>query len=92
MSEDEKQPKEARGRDLASWLSGRKTEVERWVEESCQRAVAGARAVAAEEIRGLSRRVERMHGLLDQLERLVDAPAPSDGAKGGGHSSPGTAQ
>ena len=67
-------------RELAKWFSGRRNNVERWVDETCRGAIARARGVVAEEIRGLSRRVERVHELLDQFEQMVDAqPSDADG-------------
>lgn len=86
MSGDETKTHDPKHRDLAGWIAGRRGEVERWVEEACQRAVARTRGVVAEEIRALSRRVERMHELLDHLERIVETqkeegldPASRDG-------------
>lgn len=70
--EDEKE-EDGSSRDIAGWLSGRRSDFERWVEETCQKAVIRTRGVLAEEIRGLSKRVEQMHDLLDQLERYVES-------------------
>lgn len=59
-------------RDVVSRLGERRAEAERWLEEICVRAISRLRVVAAEEIRGLSRRVERMHQALDQLEQRIE--------------------
>ena len=72
MSDDENQ---------RSWLAGRRNDVERIVGETCHRAIASVRGMLAEEIRSLSRRVERMHSLLDQLEHLVEAGEDEAGKK-----------
>ena len=53
--------------DIASWFA-----------ETCQRAISKTRGVLADEIRGLSKRVEKMHELLDQLEHYVDDSEESD--------------
>lgn len=73
MSNDGKQQEGVAPRDLTAWFVGRKSNVERWVDETCNRAIHKARSVVGEEIRGLSRRVEQMHELLDQLEQIVEA-------------------
>ena len=70
---ESKEPGRGSSRDLTSWFAGRRDNVERWVDETCRGAIARARGVVAEEIRGLSRRVERVHELLDQVEQMVDA-------------------
>jgi hypothetical protein len=77
VSEEPKVSQRARRKhpgDLTVWLAGRRNEVERWIEDACQRAVVAGRGALGEEIRTLSRRVERMHALLDQLEHIVDSP------------------
>ncbi len=71
--EQVKRPRSASSRELTKWFAGRRNNVERWVEETCRGAIAKARGVVAEEIRGLSRRVDRVHELLDQVEQMVDA-------------------
>ncbi len=67
---DERREKagEASVRDLGAWIVGRRS----WVEEACQGAVTRFRTVLVDEIRTLSRRVERLHDMLDQLEQMVD--------------------
>jgi hypothetical protein len=67
--ETENNPSEIAKR-LADW----RAEAERWVEDTCHRAVSRLKSVLVEEIRHLSRRVERMHELLDQLEHMVEKP------------------
>lgn len=64
--------------DIATWFAGRRSEVEKWVDETCQSAISKTRGVLADEIRGLSKRVEMMHELLDQLEHYVEASEESD--------------
>lgn len=63
---------------LTTWFIGRRSEVERWIEDAVQRSFNSGRAALADEIRALSRRVERMHAALDQLEKMVDTPPPPD--------------
>lgn len=78
MSETDETPESKGSGDIATWLAGRRSEVERWVDETCQHAISKTRGVLADEIRGLSKRVEMMHELLDQLEHYVDASEESD--------------
>lgn len=60
--------------EIAKRLADWRAEAERWVEDTCQRAVTRLKSVVVDEIRHLSRRVERMHELLDQLEQMVESP------------------
>ncbi len=72
--ENEKQPQsDLPPLDVAAWLWERRADAERRLEDLCQRAVGRLRGVVADEIRGLSRRVEKMHKALDQLEQLVES-------------------
>lgn len=54
------------------WLGERRADAERKLDEVCQHAIGRLRSVVAEEIRGLSKRVEQMHQVLDQLEQMVE--------------------
>jgi hypothetical protein len=73
---DDESKDQRRPPSLTTWFIGRRSDVERWIEDAVQRSFNSGRAVLADEIRGLSRRVERMHMLLDQLEKMVDTPPP----------------
>jgi hypothetical protein len=81
---EEDRPRDETPRDLTTWIAGRRSEVERWVEVTCQRAIIKVRSMLAEEIRGLSKRVDHMHELLDQLEQLVESQHELDEKAGEG--------
>lgn len=78
MANDKQSQSELPPLDVAAWLWARRADAERRLEELCQRAVGSMRGVVAEEIRGLSRRVEKMHKALDQLEQLVEMQADEE--------------
>ncbi len=79
MSHEENRESPAESQDLVGWFAGRRSEVERWVEETSDVAVAKVRGVLANEIHALSKRVEQMHSLLDQLEQIVNVPVDDEG-------------
>ena len=64
------------------WLGERRAEAERKLDEVCQRAIGGFRTVIADEIRGLSRRIEQMHQILDQLKQMVELQKENVKVKG----------
>lgn len=85
MSNEERPRDDVSTRDFTTWIAGRRGEIERWVELTCQRAIIKVRGMLADEIRGLSKRVDHMHELLDQLEQLVESQQGLDEKAGQGH-------
>lgn len=78
VDKERQTPSDLPPRDVATWLDERRADAERRLEEICQKAIARLRAVAAEEIRVLSRRVEKMHQALDQLEQRIEKQAEGE--------------